>query len=363
MGKMCMPMTIISNSPVRQVPENYMPKDAGAWFELKQGPDSGKKMFYYDFQVGQGTPQRTIVLVHGNPESSYTFAKTRSCVEQILKQYAKQTVRIVAMDHIGFGLSDQASFEMVDMHHAANLQQLIQHLDLQQVTLVIHDWGGAIGIGAFMFDPLRVRAMVLMNTTVFPVPLTGMTYKNFPFSWLAWNHLGFYVPGFLWRYVSPMVMFSPAGKWAALKHFAHFVARAFLGRLTSDETFYLEAFSPKMNALSSKRNVKQTRVWGHGYEYKDAQLGPQSNVAFFEKIQRMIPREWAEQKNSKQTGIKVRAFFGEFDPLARDEIRQQWLANLPQLAGHMTYYSDAGHFVEETKYADIAQGICSITLD
>jgi len=358
-----MPMTIISNSPVRQVPENYMPKDAGAWFELKQGPDSGKKMFYYDFQVGQGTPQRTIVLVHGNPESSYTFAKTRSCVEQILKQYAKQTVRIVAMDHIGFGLSDQASFEMVDMHHAANLQQLIQHLDLQQVTLVIHDWGGAIGIGAFMFDPQRVRAMVLMNTTVFPVPLTGMTYKNFPFSWLAWNHLGFYVPGFLWRYVSPMVMFSPAGKWAALKHFAHFVARAFLGRLTSDETFYLEAFSPKMNALSSKRNVKQTRVWGHGYEYKDAQLGPQSNVAFFEKIQRMIPREWAEQKNSKQTGIKVRAFFGEFDPLARDEIRQQWLANLPQLAGHMTYYSDAGHFVEETKYADIAQGICSITLD
>jgi len=356
-------MFIASNSPVKQVPTNYMPDNSAAWFEIKQGVDAGKKMFYYDFTVGQGVPERTIVFVHGNPESSYTYAKTRQCVQQYLTEAGQQTVRIVAMDHIGFGLSDQASFEMIDMHHAHNLQQLIQQLDLQQVTLVIHDWGGAIGIGAFMFEPQRVRAMVLMNTTVFPIPVSGLTYKNFPFSWMAWNHLGFYLPALLWRYVPPMVMFSPAGKWRALKHFGHFIGRAWLGRLTAGEIFYREAFSSKMNALSSKRNVKQTRVWGHGYEYNDAQLGPQSNVAFYQKIQKMVPRVWAEQKTSKQTGIKVRAFFGEFDPLARDEVRQQWLANLPQLAGHMTYYSDAGHFVEETKYADIAQGICSVTLD
>lgn len=94
--------------------------------------------------------------------------------------------RIVAMDHIGFGISDQADFEMVDMHHAANLLQMRRHLDLQDITLVTHDWGGPIGIGALIQEPQRVTAMLAMNTTVFPMPPDGFTYKNYPFPWLPW---------------------------------------------------------------------------------------------------------------------------------------------------------------------------------
>jgi len=75
---------------------------------------------------------------------------------------------------------------MVDMHHAANLAQLARHLDLRDVTLVVHDWGGPIGIGAFIAEPDHVRNLLVMNTTVFPMPSDGFTYENFPRWWMPW---------------------------------------------------------------------------------------------------------------------------------------------------------------------------------
>mgnify|MGYP000561624388 FL=1 len=354
---------VTSNSPVKHIPNDYMPEGTGAWFTLSKGADVGKKMFYYDFILGQNSPtndkpMRTIFFVHGNPECSFTYAKIR---RQIMQHWpaCDQAIRIIAMDHIGFGLSDQASFEMVDKHHATNLQQLIRHLDVTDVTLVIHDWGGAIGIGSFLQNSQRVRALVLMNTTIFPVPTTGLTYKSFPFRWLAWNHLGFVIPAKFWRYTPPSVLFSPAGKWNVLKHFAGFYVRALIGKLTQDEIFYRDMFSTKMNALSSKRNVKQTRVWGHGYEYIDKHLGPQSNREFYKDMQTMLIQKWG--KDSEQS-IPVRAFFGEFDPLARIEVKQQWLHAMPNLQGNIRSYKNVGHFVEEHEYKDIAQGILEVTV-
>lgn len=343
-----------SNSPVTQIPVDYMPAGSGNWFVIPSGSDAGKKMFYYDFQVGKGKPEKTILFVHGNPESSYTYSKIR----QEIEQHSKQTVRIIAMDHIGFGLSDQASFEMVDMHHAANLKQLIEHLNLNNITLVIHDWGGAIGVGALIDSPNRVGAIILMNTTIFPFPKTGLTYKNFPFSWLAWNHLGFYIPAKIWQFIPPMVMFSPAGKLKFLKHIVGFIGRIFTGKLTGSETLYRQMFSTKMNALSSKRCVKQTRVWGHGYQYKEKTLGKQSNVMFYRNMQNILPKAWGA--SAAKQGIPCRAYFGEFDPIARPEVEKQWLTALPQLNGKITRFKNVGHFVEEHKYEDIAQGILSV---
>lgn len=351
---------IRSNSPIKVIPNQYCPKGSDNWFVIPDGPDQGKNLFYYDFVIGKGAVEKTVVFVHGNPESSYTYAQTRDHLIALAKKN-NQTIRIIAMDHIGFGLSDQASFEMVDMHHANNLRYLVRELDLQNVTLVIHDWGGAIGTAGFKFDTHRVTGLVLMNTTIFPMPKSGVTYKSFPFRWLAWNHLGFYVPATLWRFIPPMVMFSPAGKWNVLKHFAKFIQRACLGRLTQEEIFYRDMFSTKMNALSSKRNVKQTRVWGHGYDYQAKGLGRQSNKEFYQKLQELIPVNWGD--HGFQKGIPVKAYFGEFDPLARQEVIDQWLAALPQLKGNLKKYPNVGHFVEEHKYQDIAEGIYDVTFN
>lgn len=338
------------NTPLKNIPLDYMPENSGHWLVLNEGLDAGKKLFYYDITVGEGEPESIILFVHGNPESSYTYSHVR---DEII-QNAKKTCRIIAMDHIGFGLSDQASYEMIDVHHASNLKQLIQHLNLSDITLVIHDWGGAIGIGALIDEPKRVSNLVLMNTTVFPIPLQGINYaQGFPFKWISWNTIGYRTPWQLWRHVAPMVMTTPAGKWNFCKHVGNYTVRALTDRLTDNEKVYRDMFTTRTNSLSSKRNVKQTKVWGHGYYYSDPVLGYQDNFSFYNNIQTKITDSWGENGQN----IGVRAFFGLWDPLARPEVQQQWLTALPQLAGHIKTYENVGHFVEETKYVDIAEGI------
>ena len=347
----------VGNTPLRHFPDDYIPEESGRWFILSEGPDVGKKLFFYDFIVEkedgpEGQPIPTIVFVHGNPESSYTYSQTR---DELVK-HATQTMRVIAMDHIGFGLSDQASFEMVDMHHAANLTQLIEFLDLNNVTLVVHDWGGAIGIGAFIDQAERVANLVLMNTTVFPIPLQGLNYTTFPFKYLGWNSFGYRTPWQLWKHVAPLVMYSGVGQLNFFKRIGDYFLRAILGRLTEGERMYRDMFSTRINALSSKRNVKQTKVWGHGYYYHDANLGLQDNRSFYKNIQKKISLYWG----SEGQNITVRAFFGEWDPTARSDVQDQWLEALPQLQGHISTFPDAGHFVEEHKFEEIAQGILDV---
>ena len=76
-------------------------------------------------------------------------------------------------DHIGCGLSDKPSparYSYRLAQRVADLAQLIEHLDLQHVTLVAHDWGGAIGMGAAVAAPGRFERFVLMNTAAFLAP-------------------------------------------------------------------------------------------------------------------------------------------------------------------------------------------------
>lgn len=340
-----------SNSPLREIPPDYFPSGSEHWMELSDGPDQGKKLFYYDVQTGQGDPQATVLLVHGNPESSYTY----SAVRDQLVAHSDTNIRIVAMDHIGFGLSDQATYQMVDFHHAANLRQLVEHLALQNICLVIHDWGGAIGTGALIDMPERVASLVLMNTTVFPVPTEGLTYNSFPYRFLPWCRLGRWAPWRLWRYIAAAVMYSPAGGGAFARHLASVFGRALTGRLTEGEKVYRDMFSTRANALSSMRNVQQTAVWGHGYQYTDPNQGSQDNSDFYAHIQKQLPVHWGRERK-----IPARAFFGLWDVLGREEVRQQWVDALPQLNGNIRTYANRGHFVEEHEYGDIAQAILEL---
>ncbi len=73
------------------------------------------------------------------------------------------------------------------MHHANNLLQLVRYLDLQNVTLVIHDWGGPIGVGAFIREPQRVSNLIVLNTTIFPMLPDGPLYTNYPIRFLPWS--------------------------------------------------------------------------------------------------------------------------------------------------------------------------------
>ena len=115
----------------------------------------GQRMHYVD--QGSGSP---IVMVHGNPTWSFYY---RTLISGLADRY-----RVVAPDHIGCGFSDKPrDYPYTLSTHINNLTQLIDHLDLRDVTLVVHDWGGPIGLGWAVQHLDRVRRLVIFNTAAF----------------------------------------------------------------------------------------------------------------------------------------------------------------------------------------------------
>jgi len=118
----------------------------------------GVRLHYLD--EGQGEP---LLLVHGNPTWSFYW---RNLITQWQKRF-----RVVVPDHIGCGLSDKpASYPYTLVQHSSNLQRLIEQLDLNRITLVVHDWGGAIGLRTALAMPQRIARLVIFNTAAFPPP-------------------------------------------------------------------------------------------------------------------------------------------------------------------------------------------------
>lgn len=112
---------------------------------------------YHYLDEGQGKP---LLFVHGNPTWSFYW---RDLVAALRAQY-----RAIAVDHIGCGISDKpANFSYRLADHIGNLVRLIDELDLRDITLLAHDWGGAIGMGAAAERPDRFERFVLFNTAAF----------------------------------------------------------------------------------------------------------------------------------------------------------------------------------------------------
>lgn len=116
---------------------------------------SGNRYHYVD--EGTGEP---LLFVHGNPTWSFAW---RNLIKDLSKDY-----RCLAVDHVGCGFSDKPQdYPYRLANHVENLSALIERLDLRNVTLVAHDWGGAIGVGAVERMPERFSRLVLMNTAAF----------------------------------------------------------------------------------------------------------------------------------------------------------------------------------------------------
>jgi haloalkane dehalogenase len=118
----------------------------------------GGAMSYVD--EGSGPP---VLLVHGNPTWSFYYRRLIAALSP--------AHRVIAPDHMGCGLSDKPqAYPYTLSTHIDNLGRLIDHLDLPQLDLVVHDWGGAIGMGWAVRHPERVRRIVVLNTAAFLSP-------------------------------------------------------------------------------------------------------------------------------------------------------------------------------------------------
>jgi haloalkane dehalogenase len=98
--------------------------------------------------------------VHGNPTWSFAW---RNFIKDLSRDY-----RVVAIDHIGCGFSDKPQkYEYRLSRHIDNLSRFVVGLDLTKITLLAHDWGGAIGVGAAGKLRERFARFVLFNTAAF----------------------------------------------------------------------------------------------------------------------------------------------------------------------------------------------------
>ncbi|MBI3965169.1 MAG: alpha/beta fold hydrolase [Chloroflexi bacterium] len=110
------------------------------------------RLHYVD--EGQGQP---LVFAHGTPTWSFLY---RHLVKSLSGRF-----RCVAPDNLGFGRSDRPrDYHVRPVDHAHNLHALIEHLGLGNVTLVVHDFGGPIGLSYAIDRPENVRSLVLFNT-------------------------------------------------------------------------------------------------------------------------------------------------------------------------------------------------------
>jgi haloalkane dehalogenase len=104
-----------------------------------------------------------VVLLHGNPTWSFYYRR--------LVLALRATYRVIVPDHLGCGLSDKPQdypYRLSD--HIANLGHLLAHLEVAEADLVLHDWGGAIGMGHATQRNMRIRRIVVLNTAAFLSP-------------------------------------------------------------------------------------------------------------------------------------------------------------------------------------------------
>ncbi len=115
----------------------------------------GSKMHYVD--EGQGDP---ILFLHGNPTSSYLWRN--------IIPYATPYGRAIAVDLIGMGKSGKPDIDYRFVTHAQYLESFIDALELTNITLVVHDWGSALGMDFARRNPEHVKGIVFMEAIVPP---------------------------------------------------------------------------------------------------------------------------------------------------------------------------------------------------
>ncbi len=147
------------------IPRELYPYESH-WLEL-----DGNRLHYLD--EGEGSP---VLCVHGNPSWSFYY---RAVVDELSRDH-----RVIVPDHVGCGLSDKPgddAYEYTLERRVDDLEALVDHVGVRDgLTLIVHDWGGMIGMGLSHRRPGLVSRIVALNTGAFPLPAS----KSLP--WALW---------------------------------------------------------------------------------------------------------------------------------------------------------------------------------
>lgn len=266
----------------------------------------GGRMHYVD--EGQGRP---VVLVHGTPTWSFLY---RHLIEDLSPDY-----RVVAPDHIGFGLSEKPpGWTYRPQDHARNLAALIDHLDLTDVTLAVHDFGGPIGLAWALDHPERVRSLVIFNT----------------FLWSLRGDSTFELPNRLFN--------NPIGRWLYLQgnFSAQRIVRAAWGR---------------HRPLTREVHAQYTR----------ALPDPPSRAGTWRFMQSLLGEsEWYESlwaRRERIAGEPALFLWGMRDIAFKENELTRWVDLFP--GARVVRYPEVGHFVPDEAGQEVAAEVRAFLAD
>ncbi len=112
----------------------------------------GHKLHYIDEGVGD-----ILLFIHGTPSWSFDF---RHVIKLLKNNY-----RCIAIDHIGFGLSDKpARYDYSTQKHSETLERFIVEKQIDALTLILHDFGGPIGLNFAIQHPDKINRLMILNS-------------------------------------------------------------------------------------------------------------------------------------------------------------------------------------------------------
>jgi len=283
--------------------------------------------------VDEGPSDAPVVLmVHGMPTWSYLYRHMISCL-------TAAGYRCVAPDHIGFGRSDKVTDPdwYTIARHVANLRQLITELDLTNVTLVVQDWGGPIGLAQFAEMPQRFSRLVIMNTWLHH---DGYEYSPGILQWIDQN-----VPGGIFRDNIPERF-----NWGTLMAMS-------TGRVSPQNSLLplltggTPDFSPDSLAIMRAYDAPFTGLGDAGV------TGPR-------RFPLSIPANGLNRDNAQAqqrqfetvnaTTLPVHFVWGATDNVFTREWGVRWHSLIP----HSTWHEiEAGHFLQDTHGSEIAEHV------
>jgi haloalkane dehalogenase len=263
-------------------------------------------MHYVD--EGQGRP---VVFVHGNPSWSFEFRKVIARL--------KETRRCVAVDHLGFGLSDKPQgFSYLPEDQAKNFAAFMAQLDLHDVTLVVSDWGGPVGLSWALAHPERVRSVVITNTWLWSVRSD-------------WYYQGF--SGF---------MGGPLGRYLIRRH--NFFASTVVPLCFGDRSLLTPALHQQfLSPLGSPE------------ERLGCSIFPKEIIASSDWLEGL----WAQREVLKHKRLLLA--WGMKDIAFREKELDRWRAAYPQ--AKTVRYEGCGHWVAEERPAELADEVTRLDLD
>ena len=292
----------------------------------------GVRMHYVD-EGDRDAP--VALLMHGMPTWSYLY-------RDMIPRLVAAGYRCVAPDHIGFGKSDKVTDpEWYDIaRHTHNITRLVEHLDLQNITMFVQDWGGPTGLAQYAAMPGRFERLVIMNTW-----LHHDQYEYSPGiqNWITQN-----LPGGIFRDNVPA-----RTQWGTLMAMS-------TGRATPQDSLFRELAGDEPVLSEDARRVK------NGYDAPfvglgdDGVTGPRRfplSIPFHDPVAGNAVEQEKHFAVVNATTLPVHFVWGDSDNVFTLEWGRKWHSLIP----HSTFdvMEGAAHFLQDTHGEQIVQAFLS----